>query len=145
VTLWAILIKIADYNESSSLDRTTKQEKQWRESTKRRHTIFHQLFGPHDIGNMLNARYSLMGSPSSHPDLLFPQGCVTDSEFEAFRCIYIRLRDLFKPVIENNQDVTHEQVVCALGKPTRSFVFSAEESLTSHTDPGHGPSACIRS
>ena len=114
---WVILNRSLKYKTLSKKERTPKEERVWKVCVDQRKKLLHTLYGPHGVSDLISQRYSIMGASNSHPNILFPQGYIDDPEFNTFRELYSRLRDLFRLAIANSShDVTHEQLISALGR-----------------------------
>jgi hypothetical protein len=95
-------------------DLTEDQRAKWKTAKEFRTRLIKIVFGPHDIVSVTGGRLNLMHSQFFGALVLFPRDL--KPEFDAFRDLWERLLKLFVPVIQSNGDITHAQVISALGE-----------------------------
>jgi hypothetical protein len=115
VAVWAILIKSQKYDAAlRSKDLTEDQNQKWERAKQFRTRLIKDMFGPHDIVSVTSGRLELLHSPFFGASALFP----TDlkPEFDEFRDLWERLLKLFGPAVQSKRDITHAEVISALGE-----------------------------
>jgi hypothetical protein len=90
----------------------------WDEASEEREKLITNLFGPHQIREIIQARTAFFSPYLWNPDILFPSDMPTEYDFDSARRLWRRVMAIFGAVVSkaNYSEITYEAVIRALGE-----------------------------